>query len=168
MSRTGDFLRGIFSRSWLKAHGLPPNHLAQAVFSEPATSEKFCPELNFMSGIQANSSNALTGFLPLRATNASLGKDQKHAANMAKDFESLFLSVLLKGMRQTLEPDSLFPGDSGDVMGGLFDQFMGQHLANAGGVGLAATIQRQTQQEPPPHVDRTGGTRGNVPRSSGA
>ena len=121
-----------------------------------------------MSGLQSTSSNALTGTHPLAQPSASLGKEQRRSADTAKEFESLFLTLLLKGMRQTLEPDSLFPGDSGDVMGGLFDQFMGQHLADAGGVGLAATIRRQTQQESPPHGDQRGRTGGTVPRPSGA
>jgi len=33
-------------------------------------------------------------------------------------------------MRQTLEPDTMFPGDHGDILGGLFDLFLGQHLAD--------------------------------------
>ena len=37
------------------------------------------------------------------------------------------------------------PGDSADVQGGLFDQLMAQHLAAAGGVGLAAAFVRQMQ-----------------------
>lgn len=63
---------------------------------------------------------------------------------VARDLEATFLTMLLKEMRQTLEPDGgLFPGDTGDVQGGLFDLFMGQHLAAAGGFGLATAIDRQ-------------------------
>lgn len=63
---------------------------------------------------------------------------------MAREFEATFLSMLLKEMRQTLEPDGgLFPGDSGDVQGGLFDSFLSRHLAASGGVGLAAVLERQ-------------------------
>lgn len=65
------------------------------------------------------------------------------ARRVARDLEANFLSMLLKEMRQTLEPeDGLFPGDTGDVQGGLFDLFMGQHLAAAGGFGLAAALDR--------------------------
>jgi flagellar protein FlgJ len=63
---------------------------------------------------------------------------------MAKEFEATFLSMLLKEMRQTLEPEGgLFPGDSGDVQGGLFDLYLGRHLAVSGGVGMAAALVRQ-------------------------
>ncbi|WP_390637610.1 rod-binding protein [Limnoglobus roseus] len=47
-------------------------------------------------------------------------------------------------MRQTLEPEGgLFPGDAGDVQGGMFDLFLSQHLADAGGIGLATVIEQQ-------------------------
>jgi peptidoglycan hydrolase FlgJ len=121
-----------------------------------------------MSSIQATALKTLTITEPLGKTDASLPTSQKRSVQAAKDFEAAFLSLLLKGMRQTLEPDSLFPGDNSDVQGGLFDDFMGKHLANAGGVGLAATIQRQMQQESPSNVDRNRGTGGNMSRPSGA
>jgi flagellar protein FlgJ len=67
--------------------------------------------------------------------------------DMAKELEATFLSLLMKEMRQTLDQDGggLFPGDSGDVQGGLFDMYMGRHLADAGGVGMAAALIRQVQ-----------------------
>ena len=81
--------------------------------------------------------------------------------DMAKEMEATFLSMLLKEMRQTLEPDGgLFPGDTGDVQGGMFDLFLGQHLAAAGGFGLAAAFDRHLRT--PPHADHrpppSGGT----------
>ena len=66
--------------------------------------------------------------------------------DMAEEMEATFLSMLLKEMRQTLEPDGgLFPGDSGDVQGGLFDLYMSKHLADGGGVGLASALVRQME-----------------------
>lgn len=122
-----------------------------------------------MPGIQANSTITTSLTSPVSTSNASLSKNQRRAQEMAKDFESMFLSQIIKGMRQSLEPGSMFAGDSGDVQGGLFDQYMGQHLADAGGVGLAATIKRQlAQQESPPHVDDTSRTVRTVPRASGS
>lgn len=67
-------------------------------------------------------------------------------ADAARELESTFLTMLLKEMRQTLSDDEdggLFPGDTGDVYGGLFDLYVGQHLAASGGVGLAAALDRQ-------------------------
>lgn len=69
--------------------------------------------------------------------------------DMAGEMEATFLSMLLKEMRQTLdegEGGGLFPGDTGDVQGGLFDLYLGRHLAGAGGIGLAAALVRQMQE----------------------
>lgn len=66
----------------------------------------------------------------------------------AKEMEATFLSMLLKEMRQTLDSENgggLFPGDSGDVQGGLFDLYMSKHLADSGGIGMAAALVRQMQ-----------------------
>ena len=41
------------------------------------------------------------------------------AHTVAQGFESLFAGLLIKQMRQTLEPDTMFGKDSGDVLGGL-------------------------------------------------
>ncbi|MBP3956824.1 rod-binding protein [Gemmata sp. G18] len=75
-------------------------------------------------------------------------KEEARLKNMAGEMEATFLSMLLKEMRQTLDPDEgggMFPGDSGDVQGGLFDLYLGRHLADGGGIGLAATLVRQMQ-----------------------
>ena len=75
--------------------------------------------------------------------------DEHHKPSLkdaAQGFESVFLSMLLKEMRKTLEPGSLFGKDSSDVYGGMFDQFMSQHLAQGKGMGLAQAL--LTQLEP--------------------
>ena len=50
--------------------------------------------------------------------------------------EGLFASLLLKEMRSSGGEGGLFGGDSSDVMGGMFDQYMGQAIADAGGLGI--------------------------------
>lgn len=91
-----------------------------------------------------------------------------HAAT-AREFEATFLSLLLKEMRHTLDPDGggLFAGDTGDVQGGLFDLFLSKHLADAGGIGLAPAIERQLRNTtnarpvpPPAGASPTGPTPG--------
>jgi len=65
------------------------------------------------------------------------------AVGMAKQFESLFVSMLIKEMRQSSGfGEGLFPGDASDTYGGMFDMFMGQHLAENGGIGLAEMVGR--------------------------
>lgn len=80
---------------------------------------------------------------PFGMGNALDGKRQPSLKDAAQGFESVFLSMLLKEMRQTLGPGSLFGNDSSDIYGGLFDQFMSQHLAQGKGMGLAQALMRQ-------------------------
>jgi flagellar protein FlgJ len=94
------------------------------------------PTLGFSSQLSA----------PLGMTGTVL--DERHKPSLkdaAQGFESVFLSMLLKEMRQTLEPGSLFGKDSSDIYGGLFDQFMSQHLAQGKGMGLAQALLKQLE-----------------------
>ena len=82
--------------------------------------------------------------LPLRREPGAKVDDARRLADTAKELEATFLSMLLKEMRQTLDEEGgLFPGDTGDVQGGLFDLYLGKHLADSGGVGMAASLERQ-------------------------
>lgn len=61
-------------------------------------------------------------------------------AHVAQEFESVFASILLKQMRATLEPGTMFGKDHNDIYGGMFDLHMGQVLAGKGGLGLASAL----------------------------
>jgi Rod binding domain-containing protein len=74
-----------------------------------------------------------------RALATRAGRDD----TVAQGFESMFASLLIKQMRQSLEPDTMFGQDNGDVLGGMFDFFLGQHLARSGALGIGAMVQRQ-------------------------
>jgi Rod binding domain-containing protein len=66
------------------------------------------------------------------------------AKETARDFEALLLGELLKQSRKTLGDDGGFFGqDKADNYGALFDFFLGKHVADSGGVGVAAAIQAQ-------------------------
>jgi peptidoglycan hydrolase FlgJ len=94
------------------------------------------------------SSSALGPTLPLGADPQALASqarsgDSRATAAIATGFESLFLAQLVKEMRQTLEPGTLFGNDNADIHGGLFDMYLGQHLAQAGGLGIANMVKQQ-------------------------
>lgn len=56
----------------------------------------------------------------------------KQLDQAGQEFESLFLSMMLKEMRQIEgEEGGLFGGDGGDVYGGLFDLMLGQSMAQS-------------------------------------
>jgi Rod binding domain-containing protein len=60
--------------------------------------------------------------------------------NVGEQFESLFVSMMLNEMRQSMSEDGLFAGDSSDVYGGLFDMFLGQHIATQGAFGISDLV----------------------------
>ena len=64
-----------------------------------------------------------------------------------KAFEAMFASMLIKQMRKSLDGPGLFAHDQSDVLGGLFDHFMSQHLAQNGGLGIGAMIQKHMELE---------------------
>ena len=57
-----------------------------------------------------------------------------------KDFESLFLSMMIKELRQTSSGEGLFAGDASDTYGGMFDMFLGNELAEGKGLGLESVF----------------------------
>jgi flagellar protein FlgJ len=68
------------------------------------------------------------------------GSSPAMTEKVAREFEGLFVSLLLKQMRQSFGGESLIPADSGDVIGGMFDQYLGQHIGGSGGLGLAKVL----------------------------
>ena len=64
----------------------------------------------------------------------------QNADKVAKDFESVFTSMMMKEMRKSIESGSFFDNDKSDVYGGMFDQFLGQHMSDNGGIGMAKMI----------------------------
>lgn len=84
--------------------------------------------------------NPLSSALPASSYDAGLGLAGKSEAEAAKQLESLFISLLLKEMRQTIGSEDGFAGDKSDTIGGLFDQYMGEHLAAGGGLGVADSL----------------------------
>lgn len=72
--------------------------------------------------------------------------DPKSIEGVARGFETMFLSLLLKEMRQTLEPGTLFEGDKSDIFGGLFDQMMAEHLSKGNALGIAAMVRKQLER----------------------
>jgi len=112
-----------------------------------------------MDVITPVSSQALTPdqFFALKG-NANGTNDPRQIEKVANGLESVFFSMLCKEMRQTLEPGTLFGEDQGDVFGGLFDQFLGEHMAKGGPLGIAAMVRKQLapknthEQHPQPHA----------------
>ena len=73
---------------------------------------------------------------------ASSEKENLAQLDAAEQFESIFFSMLIKEMRQTLQ-EGLFGGESSDSFGALFDQHMGSHLASGAGLGVRDLVLSQ-------------------------
>jgi Rod binding domain-containing protein len=69
----------------------------------------------------------------------SLPEDAQLAAQKV---EGMFLSMLIKELRESSGGDGLFPGDSAGIHGGIFDMMLGDFLAeNSPGLGIARYLQ---------------------------
>lgn len=62
----------------------------------------------------------------------------------AQQFETMFLQMVLKSMRDTVPSDGLLQSDQTRFYNGLLDQQMAQNMATSGkGIGFAALIEQQ-------------------------
>ena len=67
-------------------------------------------------------------------TQESVKSDRAQEA--IEKFEGLFMSMMIKQLRESSSGEGLFPGDASDTYGGMFDMFLGDHLATAGSIGI--------------------------------
>ena len=92
--------------------------------------------------------SSMNGSSILKADGSKAPASANENARVAEDFEGVFASLLLKEMRKTLEPGTLFGEDSGDVYGGLFDMYLGQQMTQSGGFGLAKMVRESMERSP--------------------
>jgi Rod binding domain-containing protein len=70
-------------------------------------------------------------------------KEQERLKKVGQDFEALFFSMMLKEMRNSIsseEGGGMFAGEGSDTYGGMFDTFIGEHMATSGQLGLAEIV----------------------------
>jgi len=80
--------------------------------------------------------SAITPNLPVsfNGNPESILKSREEDAH--EQLEAVFMSMLIKEMRTSGMEEGLFAGDAADTFGGMFDSFMGDKLAETGGIGL--------------------------------
>lgn len=71
------------------------------------------------------------------------GKESVHAA--AAQFESYFMQMMLRSMRQTLPQDGLFDSQETKTFSDMFDQQIAQSISKGRGIGLADMLTKQMQ-----------------------
>ncbi len=64
----------------------------------------------------------------------------------ARQFETLFLDMMLKSMRSAVPGDSPFDSEGTQVFTGLLDHEYSRKLADKGGLGLADLLVKQLSQ----------------------
>ena len=93
---------------------------------------------------EALNSNALSATDPAASTVEGAESVTNELEQIGRDFESIFFSLMLKEMRSSIsgeEGGGLFAGEGSDTYGGMFDMFIGQHLADNAELGIGSQIE---------------------------
>lgn len=85
--------------------------------------------------------HSFQGFEQMRAQ--ARNGDSEALSGAAKQFESVFVQMMLKAMRDTVPEGGLFESEQSDFYEGMFDQQISLNIANGKGIGLAEVIERQ-------------------------
>jgi Rod binding domain-containing protein len=67
------------------------------------------------------------------------GPPAASGSGQVPNFEALLMSMLVKEMRQSMGSE-LFPDDQSDILGSMFDQHMGDHMAEFARLGMNEAI----------------------------
>ncbi|MBV1929334.1 MAG: flagellar assembly peptidoglycan hydrolase FlgJ [Gammaproteobacteria bacterium] len=85
--------------------------------------------------------HSFDGFEQMRAQ--ARNGDSEALSGAARQFESVFVQMMLKAMRDTVPEGGLFDSEQSDFYEGMFDQQISLNIANGKGIGLAEVIERQ-------------------------
>jgi flagellar protein FlgJ len=86
----------------------------------------------------------MTGAVSGKAGRMPADREAAAANKVAKEFETMFVGMMLKSMRETVGKDKLTNGGHGEeVYRSMLDQEYAKSLTEHGGVGLTAMLERQ-------------------------
>jgi flagellar protein FlgJ len=116
--------------------------------------------MEISNGINWNVPATGTNILDTVTGKAAQTKDSKDAAaskKVAKEFETLFVGMMLKSMRETVGKDKLTNGGHGEeVYRSMLDQEYAKSLTEHGGIGLTAMLERQLGKPNPERIGKQG------------
>lgn len=79
---------------------------------------------------------------------ARQGNDPATAKKVAREFEAMFLTMMMKSMRETVGKDTLTGGGRGEeTFRSLLDQEYASAAAGSGGIGLARMIEKELTRD---------------------
>ncbi len=94
--------------------------------------------------MDTSTASVYTDFNGLAALKGKAREDSGAArSEVARQFESLFLNMMLKSMRDASLGDGVLDGENVKFYRDIYDQQLAIHLSESGGVGLAEVIERQ-------------------------
>ncbi|MBI1422984.1 MAG: flagellar assembly peptidoglycan hydrolase FlgJ [Gammaproteobacteria bacterium] len=97
-----------------------------------------------------NSPDVYTDFSSLTALRKDARKDpQATLRKVAHQFESLYIKMMLKSMRQASLGDPIFDSDNSKLYRDMFDNQLAMDMSDHGGIGLADMLVRQLQRYVP-------------------
>lgn len=97
--------------------------------------------------MNTNATHAYTDFQSLSALKADAREDSAGALKAAaKQFEALFLQMMLKSMREASEGDPMFDGEQAAMYRDMYDKQLSLELSEKG-IGLAEMLVKQLQQQ---------------------
>lgn len=74
---------------------------------------------------------------------------QQRVESVGVELESVFLSMMIKEMRNSLDNGGFFGEESSDTYGGMFDLFIGKHLAESKPLGISELLLEQYNKSKP-------------------
>lgn len=97
-----------------------------------------------MGKVEAGLANVYNDFSGLSQLRHQASENPELAAKeVAQQFESIFVSMVMKAMRDAGPKGGLFNSDQMEAYQGMFDQQLAVNLSNSGGLGLASMIEKQ-------------------------
>ncbi len=96
------------------------------------------------SGLQKTTGTTNTLAAPGTSGGTDGSRDGRVTKKVAREFEALFIGMMVKSMRESVGKDSLTGGGRGEeVYGPMLDQEYANAMAQQGGIGLATMIEQQ-------------------------
>lgn len=98
--------------------------------------------------LNPGNANVYTDFSGLAQLRTQAQQETPGAINeVAKQFESLFLNMVLKSMREAKLADSMLDNDQSKFYRDMYDQQLAVHLSGKPGIGLADMIVKQLSKD---------------------
>ena len=93
------------------------------------------------AAVQPQVYNDLAGLNALKLK--SRDNPQEAVREVAQQFESVFVTMMMKAMRASLPKDGMFASSQMDTYQDMMDQQLALDISQGDGLGLAAVIERQ-------------------------